>query len=280
MTSKLTYSIFNLFIAAVLATPANALELCGKPAQGEILLGRADNLASAKFHQQELRIGQGGWFLLAFGRDETSGEPLLLTDKDGETMRYDLEINPTAWDIQKLKGVPPRKVTPADSDLRDIETETKLVRAAQAGNSDVPYWKKGFIKPLQGRTSGNFGGQRIMNGIKKNPHGGMDIAVPEGTPVAASSDGIVTLAAPGLFYSGNVVIIDHGYGLHTIYAHLSEIKVNRGEIVKQGQIIATSGKTGRVTGPHLHWGASLNGTRFNPPSLLNLSKSSEFCFTL
>lgn len=280
MTSKLTYSIFNLFIAAVLATPADALELCGTPAQGEILLGRADNLATVQFHQKELRIGQGGWFLLAFGRDEASGEPLFLTDKDGETMRYDLEINPTAWDIQRLKGVPPRKVTPADSDLRDIETETKLVRAAQAGNSDVPYWKKGFIKPLQGRTSGNFGGQRIMNGIKKNPHGGMDIAVPEGTPVAASSDGIVTLAAPGLFYSGNVVILDHGYGLHTIYAHLREIKVKRGEIVKQGQIIATSGKTGRVTGPHLHWGASLNGTRFNPPSLLNLSKSNEFCFTL
>ena len=119
-----------------------------------------------------------------------------------------------------------------------------------------------------------------MNGVKRNPHAGMDIAAPEGTMVKASSDGIVTLAEPNLFYSGNVVILDHGFGLHTIYAHLSQIDVKVGQQVSQGETIGLVGKTGRATGPHLHWGASLNGVKFNPRSLLNINKANEFCFIL
>ena len=149
-----------------------------------------------------------------------------------------------------------------------------------AGETPVPYWQAGFMRPVPGRISGNFGGQRVMNGIKKNPHGGMDIAAPVGTPVAAASDGRIVLAEPDLFYSGNVIIIDHGYSLFTIYAHLNEIDVVKGQTVKKGEIIGKVGKTGRVTGPHLHWGASLAGTRFNPQSLLNISTSDDFCFNL
>lgn len=114
----------------------------------------------------------------------------------------------------------------------------------------------------------------------QNPHQGMDIAAKEGTPVKAASDGNVVLAYPNLFYSGNVVVIDHGFGLQTIYAHLQEMKVKRGDKVKQGDIIGLVGKTGRVTGPHLHWGASLRNVRFNPQSLLDMNTKQQNCFTL
>ena len=91
----------------------------------------------------------------------------------------------TKWDIQNIKGVPPRKVTPSDSDLEAIELESKVVKAAVKGVYDNTFWQSGFIRPVEGRISGKFGGQRILNDIPKNPHQGMDIAAKEGTPVKA-----------------------------------------------------------------------------------------------
>ncbi len=191
-----------------------------------------------------------------------------------------MHIAPSQWDIQNLKGVPQRKVTPSKEDEAAILSERTLVRGALKGDRLETYWQKGFIEPVKGRISGYFGGQRIMNGKKMNPHSGTDIAAPIGTPIKASGDGIVTLTAPNTFYSGNVVIIDHGHGLQTIYAHMNKIYVKQGQSVKQGEIIGEVGKTGRVTGPHLHWGASLRNTRFNPYSLLKLNKNNDSCFNL
>lgn len=274
----LTFSLFSWLLFSL--SSAQAAELCGKSAQGQILLGRAPGTEKIIFQNKEWHISPQGEFLLALGRDDGPVQTLTLVNRNQSSSQLELQVEPTQWDIQNLKGVPPRKVTPSEADLRDIEQEQKLVRAAQKDLTDYTFWKNGFFKPVQGRISGNFGGQRIMNGIKKNPHGGMDIAAPEGTEVKAPAAGVVTLAAPDLFYSGNVIILDHGYGLHTIYAHLSQMNVKRGDKITQGQVIGLVGKTGRVTGPHLHWGASLNGTRFNPQSLLNISTINNFCFNL
>lgn len=265
LISSLCFSSFSAY----------AVDLCGKAMQGEILIGHAPETSTIKFNQLEITPDSNGMFLLALERDQTP-QNTLITD----TAYLDLEVGATKWDIQNIKGIPPRKVTPSDSDLAAIEKEQKLVRKAQKNQTSEPFWEKGFIMPVEGRTSGKFGGQRIMNGVKKNPHSGMDIAAPEGTAVKSSGDGIVTLAYPDLFYSGNVIIIDHGYGLHTIYAHLKDIKVQRGDKVSQGDIIGTVGQTGRATGPHLHWGASAHGIKFNPTSLLDINTADEFCFTL
>lgn len=279
MNTRLTCLTLSLTILLSSVVTAEAVELCGKLAQGEILVGRAAP-GEVVFKQNQIRISEQGDFLIAFGRDDAAAQQITFLNSENKPQTIGLKIEPTAWDVQNIKGVPPRKVTPSNADLKDIETERKLVIRGQKNDSEKALWKKGFIKPVEGRTSGQFGGQRIMNGVKRNPHAGMDIAAPEGTPVKASSDGIVTLAAPDLFYSGNVVILDHGYGLHTIYAHLKEMHVKQGDTVKQGDIIGLVGKTGRATGPHLHWGASLNGTKFNPPSLLNINKGNDFCFIL
>ena len=155
-----------------------------------------------------------------------------------------------------------------------------MVRTALKDISTTAFWRSGFVRPVEGRVSGKFGGQRIMNNIPKNPHQGMDIAAKEGTPVKSTADGKVVLAYPDLFYSGNVIIIDHGFGLQTIYAHLKDINVKRGDIVKQGDVIGSVGKTGRVTGPHLHWGASLRNVRINPQSLLDIENNHKKCLKL
>lgn len=275
MTCKLTYLTFSFLLSIILSFPALAIQLCGKPAQGEILVGMAPGAETVSFRNKAVSLTPQKTFLIAFGRDELPAQKITINGKE-----LPLTVAGTKWNVQKLTGVPPRKVTPSEADLAAIEYESKSVRSAMAKETPVPYWQAGFIRPVAGRISGNFGGQRIMNGIKKNPHGGMDIASPVGTPVAAASDGRVVLAEPDLFYSGNVIIIDHGYSLFTIYAHLSEMDVVKGQTVKKGEIIGKVGKTGRVTGPHLHWGASLAGTRFNPQSLLNISTSDDFCFNL
>lgn len=108
-----------------------------------------------------------GEFLIAFGRDDKKTQYLTLTDSQNSSYRVKLEVSPAAWDIQNLKGIPPRKVTPSNSDLRAIEKEQSLVRKAQKNDSELANWQAGFIQPVKGRISGNFGGQRIMNGVKK-----------------------------------------------------------------------------------------------------------------
>lgn len=255
------------------------VELCGKKAQGEILKGYAPQAEKITLNGKDYLLTPSGNFVIAFGRDEKPGQSLYITDKKGNKSEYKLTIAPTKWDIQNIKGIPQKKVTPSEADQKEINRERKDVRGSLEKRINKNYWEKGFIRPVEGRISGQFGGQRIMNGNKMNPHQGMDIAAKEGTPVKASSNGIVRLSGGDYFYSGNVVTLDHGHGLFTIYAHLKNTDVKDGDYIKQGQIIGKVGKTGRATGPHLHWGASLNGVRFNPESLLHMNNN-DFCFNL
>jgi len=269
MSSRHLFLIFSLVF---LSSQAGATELCGKLAQGEIVFGKATPKSEVMLNGEKILTTEDGVFVMAFGRDDKKSQVL---ETDGE--KYQIKIEPTKWNVQNIKGVPPQKVTPSDSDLEAIELERKLLRASLKGIKDLAAWRSGFIRPVDGRISGEFGGQRIMNDVPKNPHQGMDIAAKEGTEVKASADGEVVLAYPDLFYSGNVVVVDHGFGLQTIYAHLKEIKCQRGDKVKKGDIIGLVGKTGRATGPHLHWGASLRGIRFNPQSLLDAEEHQNHC---
>lgn len=275
MKIKPLFLIFSSFIACF---PAYAVDVCGDFNQGEIVVAKAkSSVKKAVLNNEEIPVTKDNFFFMAFGRNETNRQKLQITSDEDFLSNYDFEIKPTKWDIQNIKGVPPRKVTPSDSDTAAIDLERKVVRTALQTSNNNSWWKTGFIMPVEGRISGQFGGQRIMNNIPKNPHQGMDIAAKEGLPVKASADGEVVTAYPDLFYSGNVIVIDHGSGLQTIYAHLKDMNVKRGDKVKQGDIIGTVGKTGRATGPHLHWGASWQNIRFNPQSLLKVSENLQKC---
>ena len=270
--------LFLIFSTIVIINSANAFELCGNIKQGEFVIGKAKGAANVNLNGDDLLLSNDGYFLLAFGRDEKNTQKLQITAN--EDFNYSFDVGETKWDVQNIKGVPPRKVTPSDSDLAAIELERKVVRASLRGLKDNTAWLSGFIIPVGGRISGKFGGQRIMNNVPKSPHQGMDIAAEEGTKIKASADGEIVLAYPDLFYSGNVVVIDHGYGLQTIYAHMKDMSVKVGQKVSQGDIIGTVGKTGRATGPHLHWGASLRNVRFNPQSLIDMDKNQLKCLKL
>lgn len=234
-------------MSSFLVFEAHALDLCGELKQGELLVAR-DN---------------GKTELLALGRDAPSTY---------EFRGVMFDVAKTKWDVQSIKGVAQNKVTPSKKDEAEIWREQKDVGAAIKANENKRHdWQEGFVLPVKGRVSGQFGNQRIFNGVRKNPHTGTDIAVAEGTEVKASSSGVVTLAGGNYFYGGNMVVIDHGDGLKTLYAHLKEVKVQKGDRVEKGQIIGLVGKTGRATGAHLHWGANLSGVRFKPHSLLDIN---------
>ena len=166
--------------------------------------------------------------------------------------------------------LPSRMVDLDQKTLARVKTESKAVHEAFAAFVPHLLWKGRFVEPVRGKISGRFGSRRVINGQPRKPHSGEDIAAPEGTPVVAMNDGVVRLTADH-FFSGKGVIVDHGLGLFSMYFHLSGVSVKHGQVVKKGQEIGKVGSTGRATGPHLHWGVRLNGSRVDPYSLLDLT---------
>ena len=276
----------------VVCKTATALEICGDLKQGELIVIKDSNAKSITLYsgetidklsnpqytaknKKDYLVAEDGVALLAFHRNSPLTATIGAYPLTDSGTFYELKIEPTAWDIQRINGVSQSKVTPSGkTDWSEIERERRdlgrVITYQKAGEA----WRKGFILPVEGRISGHFGHQRIFNGVPKSPHTGVDIAAPEGTPVKASGDGTVLLSGKDYFYTGNMVVIDHGQSLQTIYAHLKEATVKEGDVVNQGDIIGYVGQTGRATGPHLHWGASLNNVRFRPHSLLDINEKS------
>jgi hypothetical protein len=150
-----------------------------------------------------------------------------------------------------------------------IARERERLEAVLARTSPRRRWRGPFLLPAAGPLGSPFGLRRFFNGEERSPHAGQDIRVPEGTPVAAAESGRAVLAAD-LFFSGKTVVLDHGLGLFTLYFHLATFRVEEGALVDRGTLIGTSGKTGRVTGPHLHWAVRLGGARVDPLLLTSL----------
>ncbi len=162
-----------------------------------------------------------------------------------------------------------RYVEPPPSARRRIERDRRKVAAVWKHPDRERRWRGPFRNPIDVPTKGNFGARRILNGQPRAPHSGVDFAAPAGTPILAPAPGRVALASD-LYYSGKTVILDHGGGLFTTYFHLSRIDVRIGQTVETGRRLGAVGSTGRVTGPHLHWGARLNGARIDPLDLRSL----------
>jgi murein DD-endopeptidase MepM/ murein hydrolase activator NlpD len=159
-------------------------------------------------------------------------------------------------------------VNPPKSALKRIEREKKQLGAIYARRTPLPPPSAPFVRPVPGDPTSEFGTRRIFNGEPRAPHPGIDLHAGTGTPVLVAGPGRVALAQD-LYYSGGTVVVDHGGGLFTIYAHLSKIALKEGTAVKAGDPVGLSGATGRVTGPHLHWGARVGETIFDPRALLD-----------
>jgi murein DD-endopeptidase MepM/ murein hydrolase activator NlpD len=254
-----------LLLLAGLATPAAALELQGTLAQGGLVIGHAVPGAAVSLDGKPVKVETAtGTFVIGFGRDHGPESVLTVTAADGTAVTRTLQIAPRDWDIERIDGLPPRKVTPKPEDLERIRREGALIRAARARAGAETGFLGGFVWPVAGRISGRYGNQRILNGEPRRPHLGVDIAAPTGTPVRAAAAGRVTLAERDMFYTGGTLVIDHGHGLTTIYSHLDRLDVGIGATVAQGDAIGTVGATGRATGPHLDWRLNWFQERLDP----------------
>ena len=252
-----------LVLALVLAPPVVAAQLHGRFEQGGLVLGQAQPGADIRLDGHTVPVDDQGYFLLGFSRD---AEPKAVLRINGTEQI--LEIAKRDWPVQRIDGLPPTKVTPDPAQLARIQTESQLIASRRERVSSVAWFMTGLVTPADGIVSGVFGSQRILNGQARAPHSGTDIAAGLGAPVHAVGDGIVTLAQPDLYFTGQTVMIDHGLGLQSVYAHLSRTDVHEGDIVHQGQVIGAVGASGRATGPHLHWGASWLNVRLDPQSVL------------
>lgn len=192
-----------------------------------------------------------------------------ITHADGRQEKVTFQITTKEYATQRLTVPDKRKVNPTKEDLIRIEKESKSTRWAFSQWSPKPTADLDFVIPSPGVASSSFGLRRFFNDEPRQPHSGMDIAAPTGTPVIAPAAGTVILTGD-FFFNGRSVFIDHGEGVITMYCHLSKIHVTKGQKVKKKDKIGLVGATGRVTGPHLHWSVSLNDARVDPALFVTL----------
>jgi murein DD-endopeptidase MepM/ murein hydrolase activator NlpD len=177
-------------------------------------------------------------------------------------------VQPKQYAEQHITIKDKRKVNPNKDDMKRIRAERGRINSALGYWSEQAVTATRFTLPVRGRLSSPFGLRRFFNEQPRKPHSGIDIAAPAGTPIRAPASGRI-IERGNFFFNGNTVFIDHGQGLVTMYCHMSRIDVKPGQQVKAGQIIGAIGQTGRVTGPHLHWGVSLNDARVDPGFFFN-----------
>ena len=205
----------------------------------------------------------GSHVVLGFGRNAPVTQKLAF-EKKGQRRTVTLTLQARQYNIQRIDGLPPKMVTPSEEDLPRIIAQGQLKRAARAHFRRSDDFAQDFIWPVKGRISGVYGSQRFYNGEPRRPHYGIDIAAPRGTKIVAPAPGQVTLAEPDMYFEGGLIFIDHGLGVTSAYMHLDSLRVKVGDKVKQGDMIATVGSTGRSTGPHLDWRLFWNKQRLDP----------------
>ncbi|HEY2381976.1 MAG TPA: M23 family metallopeptidase [Terriglobia bacterium] len=196
---------------------------------------------------------------------------VLLTMTDGHIEKREVTVQVVSkkYPTTELQ-VEDKYVELNKADLARANRESRETAAIYARITDQMLWTQPFAIPIPGETSGtNFGHRRVFNGEPRAPHAGADLRAKTGTPIHATNRGRVVLAK-SLFFTGNTVILDHGLGIYSLYAHLSRIDVRVGEVINNGQQVGLSGATGRVTGPHLHWGMVVQGARVDPFTLVNI----------
>ncbi len=262
--------IIFLFIILI-PSSALAINFDGKFIQGHFIIGKTQPKTEIWIDKKKVKVTKDGYFVFGIGRDRKY-DVVITSKKDGKKTKTVKKVQKRKYKIQRIDGLPEKKVTPPKEVYERIKKENRLIADARNINSNLTFFKNKFITPLENSiVTGVYGSQRILNGKPKWPHYGIDFAAKEGTKIKAMLAGTVTLVEPDLFYTGGTLIFDHGHGISTLYMHMQKINVKKGQKVKQGDIIGTVGSTGRSTGPHLDVRLNWFGTRLDPAVVLKLN---------
>jgi len=261
-------TLFIVLLCSFSLTLKADVNLKGDAIQGGLMFGKTNPDSSISLDGQTIAIAEDGRFVIGFSRDETGTRELRVTAPNGEVTTRSLTIQVRDYDIERVDGLPPSKVTPDPSVAERIREDSRMVATARQHRDNRAYYGNGFTWPAKGRISGVYGSQRILNGEPRRPHFGLDIAAPTGTDVHAPADGLITLTHPDMYFSGGTIILDHGQGLSSTFLHLSKILVEAGVFVKQGDVIGKIGATGRATGAHLDWRMNWLDKRVDPQPLV------------
>ena len=259
--------IFLVFFTSM-AGAEPALEITGDAIQGGMLVGMVSPRSTVRVDGEPVPVSSTGHFVVGIDRDREQAVAVGVV-LDGVERVHTIEVDTREFDIQRIDGLPDKMVTPPPEVSARIADDAARVRSARTRRDDRVDFLQTFIWPTHGPLSGFYGSQRILNGKPKWPHYGVDVAAPEGAPVAAPAAGIVTLADPDQYYSGGTIIIDHGLGVSSTFLHLSRLDVQPGDIVAQGDRIGAVGSSGRATGPHLDWRMNVGDVRIDPQLLMD-----------
>ena len=258
-----------LIIFLLIQFNSQAIEFEGKFIQGHFILGKTDPRAKIQIDKKSVRVSKDGFFVFGLGRDRKN-DVIITEILNGIENQFVKKVLKREYKIQRIDGLPEKKVTPPKEVYDRIRRENKLIGKARAVDTDLIYFKDKFITPVDNAIiTGVYGSQRILNGKPRWPHYGLDYAQKTGTPIKAMLSGVVTLAEKDLYYTGATLIFDHGHGISTLYMHMNEIFVEMGQEVKKGEIIGTVGKSGRATGPHLDVRLNWFDVKLDPGSVLN-----------
>ena len=262
------------FISIIIffCTEVSALEFSGKFIQGHFILGKTEIGSKITIDKRQVKVSKKGFFVFGLGRDRKN-DIIITKDLDGTKEVIVKKILKRKYNIQRIDGLPKKKVTPPEEVYERIKNENRLIGKARSINSDLTFFKDKFILPLDNAIiTGVYGSQRILNGKPRWPHYGIDFAGDLGTPIKAMADGVVTLAEKDLYFTGATLIFDHGHGVSTLYMHMDKIFVEKDDIVSKGDIVGTVGSSGRSTGPHLDIRLNWFDVRLDPATVLNIKQ--------
>ena len=264
---KLLVLVLNIFLSHSLLY---AVEFKGNFIQGSFILGKTDPKSKIIIDKRKIKVSKDGYFVFGLGRDRKN-DIIIKVLKNKKLEIIVKKVYKKKYRIQKIDGLPKKQVTPPKEVYERIKKDNILIGKARSVDSKLPFFKNNFILPVENSiVTGVYGSQRILNDKPRRPHYGLDFAAPEGTPIKAMLDGVVTLSEPDLYFTGGTIIFDHGHGISTLYMHLKDVNVYVGENIQQGEIIGTVGKTGRSTGPHLDVRLNWFDVKLNPESVLKV----------
>ncbi|WP_284207194.1 M23 family metallopeptidase [Thalassotalea eurytherma] len=247
------------------------VQLAGEITQGSLIVGKTLPGSKVFIDGKALPVSTLGDFAFGFGRDQTKPIALKVIEPNGDVESKTLKPTAREYNIQRVEGIAKKIMNPNPKAVARAKKDRAQVKQARAVSSELTAFSQGFIPPIQGTVTGVYGSQRYYNGVPKTPHYGLDYAGKTGDPVKAPADGKVTMWVPDMFYSGGTMIIDHGQGISSTFLHLSGSHVKVGDLVKQGQVVAKVGSTGRSTGPHLDWRINWHNVRLDPALALKIT---------